>query len=244
MVHPEPQIPEATPPRHVAIIMDGNRRWARRRMLPRVEGHRRGAEAVRATVRAAAEIGIEYLTLFAFSSENWSRPQDEVSDLMGLLRVYLRRELADLHTNGVRVRIIGEQSGLDEDIIALIRNAEETTRDNRRITLVIALNYGGQAEIARAARQLAMKAARGEIDAASIDETSLEEHMYAPDVPAPALLIRTSGEQRISNFMLWQTAYSELVFDDVLWPDFDRAALERALAVFGERERRFGGQVG
>lgn len=244
MVHPEPQIPEATPPRHVAIIMDGNRRWARRRMLPRVEGHRRGAEAVRATVRAAAEIGIEYLTLFAFSSENWSRPQDEVSDLMGLLRVYLRRELADLHANGVRVRIIGEQSGLDEDIIALIRNAEETTRDNRRITLVIALNYGGQAEIARAARQLAMKAARGEIDPASIDETSLEEHMYAPDVPAPELLIRTSGEQRISNFMLWQTAYSELVFDDVLWPDFDRAALERALAVFGERERRFGGQVG
>lgn len=244
MVHPEPQIPEAAPPRHVAIIMDGNRRWARRRMLPRVEGHRRGAEAVRATVRAAAEIGIEYLTLFAFSSENWSRPQDEVSDLMGLLRVYLRRELADLHANGVRVRIIGEQSGLDEDIIALIRNAEETTRDNRRITLVIALNYGGQAEIARAARQLATKAARGEIDPASIDETSLEEHMYAPDVPAPELLIRTSGEQRISNFMLWQTAYSELVFDDVLWPDFDRAALERALAVFGERERRFGGQVG
>lgn len=244
MVHPEPQIPLAAPPRHVAIIMDGNRRWARRRLLPRVEGHRRGAEAVRATVRAAAEIGIEYLTLFAFSSENWSRPEDEITDLMGLLRVYLRRELADLHANEVRVRIIGERSGLDDDILALIRNAEDTTRNNQRITLVIALNYGGQAEIARAARQLAEKAARGEIDPASIDEAALEAHMYAPDVPAPELLIRTSGEQRISNFMLWQTAYSELVFDDVLWPDFDRSALERALAVFGERERRFGGQVG
>jgi undecaprenyl diphosphate synthase len=244
MVHPEPQFRQTPPPRHVAIIMDGNRRWARQRHLPRVEGHRRGAEAVRAAVRAAADIGIEYLTLFAFSSENWSRPQEEVSDLMGLLRIYLRRELAELHGNGVRVRIIGEQSGLDDDILALIRNAEETTRENRRITLVIALNYGGQAEIVQAARRLAEQAVRGEIDPASIDETAIENSLYAPDIPAPELLIRTSGEQRISNFMLWQTAYSELVFDDVLWPDFNREALERALAVFGERERRFGGQVG
>lgn len=244
MVHPEPQFRQPSPPRHIAIIMDGNRRWARRRHLPRVEGHRRGAEAVRATVRASAEIGIEYLTLFAFSSENWSRPQEEVSDLMGLLRIYLRRELADLHGNGVRVRVIGERSGLDEDILALIGNAEETTRDNRRITLIIALNYGGQAEIAQAARRLAESAVRGEIDPASIDEAAIEKNLYAPDIPPPELLIRTSGEQRISNFMLWQTAYSELVFDDVLWPDFDREALERALTVFGERERRFGGQVG
>lgn len=244
MVQPVPQIQQSAPPRHVAIIMDGNRRWARRRNLPRVEGHRRGAEAVRVTVRAAADIGIEYLTLFAFSSENWSRPVEEVTDLMGLLRIYLRRELAELHSNGVRIRIIGERSGLDSDIGALIQQAEETTRNNRRITLVIALNYGGQAEIARAARRLAEQAVRGEIDLASIDEAAIEEQLYAPDIPAPELLIRTSGEQRISNFMLWQTAYSELVFDDVLWPDFDRAALERALAVFGERERRFGGQIG
>jgi undecaprenyl diphosphate synthase len=244
MVHPEPQFQHPAAPRHVAIIMDGNRRWARSRNLPRIEGHRRGAEAVRTTVRAASDMGIEYLTLFAFSSENWSRPAEEVRDLMGLLRIYLRRELADLHSNGVRVRIIGERSGLADDIAALINHAEETTQDNRGITLVIALNYGGQAEIAQAARRLAERAVRGEIDPASIDEAAIENCMYAPDIPAPELLIRTSGEKRISNFMLWQTAYSELVFDDVLWPDFNRASLEQALAVFGERERRFGGQVG
>lgn len=244
MAHLAPHIADNPVPRHVAIIMDGNRRWARNRNMPRVEGHRKGAEAVRATVRAAAELGIEYLTLFAFSSENWSRPRDEVSDLMGLLRLYLRRELAELHGNGVRVRVIGERDGLDSDILALIDRAEETTRENRRINLVIALNYGGQAEIARAARMLAEKALRGEIDPAAIDEEAVSGSLYAPDIPDPELLIRTSGEQRISNFMLWQTAYSELVFDDVLWPDFDREALERALAVYCGRERRFGGQVG
>jgi len=244
MANVEPQFQDVTTPRHVAIIMDGNRRWARRRGLPRIEGHRRGAEAVRSAVRAAGELGISYLTLFAFSSENWSRPVEEVSDLMGLLRIYLRRELADLHANGVRVRVIGDRNGLDDDILALIGKAEETTRDNDRITLVIALNYGGQAEIAQAARRLAEMAVRGEIKPSDIDEVAIESQLYAPDIPAPELLIRTSGEQRLSNFMLWQAAYSEFVFDDVLWPDFDRAAFEKALSVFCGRERRFGGQVG
>ena len=244
MANPEPQF-EGTPvPRHVAIIMDGNRRWARQRNLPRLEGHRRGAEAVRATVRAAGELGIEYLTLFAFSSENWSRPPQEVSDLMGLLRLYLRRELAELHSNDVRVRVIGERDELDDDIRGLIEQAEETTRNNGRITLVIALNYGGQAEIAHAARELARRVARGEMKPDDIDETAVWSCLYAPDIPEPELLIRTSGEQRVSNFMLWQTAYSEFVFDDVLWPDFNREALERAVADYCGRERRFGGQVG
>lgn len=244
MAHLAPHIADTPVPQHVAIIMDGNRRWARSRNMPRVEGHRRGAEAVRATVRAAAELGIGYLTLFAFSSENWSRPRDEVSDLMGLLRLYLRRELAELHGNGVRVRVIGQREGLDSDILALIDRAQETTRENQRLNLIIALNYGGQAEIAHAARVLAERAVRGEIDPAGIDEDAVASCLYAPDIPDPELLIRTSGEQRISNFMLWQTAYSELVFDDVLWPDFDREALERALTVYCGRERRFGGQVG
>ncbi|WP_416896636.1 MAG: isoprenyl transferase [Minwuia sp.] len=244
MANPEPQFGGAPVPRHVAIIMDGNRRWARGRNLPRLEGHRRGAEAVRNTVRAAAEMGIEYLTLFAFSSENWSRPQQEVRDLMGLLRLYLRRELAELHANGVRVRIIGERDELDPDICGLIERAEETTRNNGRVTLIIALNYGGQAEIARAARELAQRVARGELKVEDIDEAAVWSCLYAPDVPEPELLIRTSGEQRLSNFMLWQTAYTEFVFDDVLWPDFDRAALERAVATYCGRERRFGGQVG
>ncbi|WP_417515189.1 isoprenyl transferase [Minwuia sp.] len=244
MAHAEPQQQSAAPPRHVAIIMDGNRRWARQRNMPRVEGHRRGAEAVRATVKAAGELGIEYLTLFAFSSENWNRPLQEVDDLMGLLRLYLRRELAELHGNGVRVRVIGERDGLADDIRALIQQAETTTRDNRRITLIIALNYGGQAEIASAARRLAARALAGEIKVEDIDEDAISDHLYAPDIPVPELLLRTSGEQRLSNFMLWQCAYSELVFDDVLWPDFDGRNLEKAIATFCGRERRFGGQVG
>lgn len=232
------------PPRHVAIIMDGNRRWAKARNLPRVEGHRRGAEAVRATVRAAADLGIGYLTLFAFSSENWRRPLAEVDDLMGLLRLYLRREIAELHRNDVRVRIIGEREGLAQDLQALIEQAEETTQGNGGLQLILALNYGGQAEIVRGARQLAQRAAAGEIAPEDIDENMLRACFYAPDVPDPELVIRTSGEQRLSNFLLWQSAYAELVFDDVLWPDFDRHALERAIAAFCGRERRFGGQFG
>ncbi|PJK29573.1 di-trans,poly-cis-decaprenylcistransferase [Minwuia thermotolerans] len=244
MANPEPRMESALPPRHVAIIMDGNRRWAKARGLPRLEGHRRGAEAVRATVRAAAEIGIEYLTLFAFSSENWRRPAEEVDDLMGLLRHYLRRELAELHRNDVRVRVVGDREGLARDIQALIQQAEETTRGNTRLDLIIAVNYGGQAEIVHAARRLAGQASRGEISAEDIDEDMIRAGLYAPDVPDPELLIRTSGEQRLSNFLLWQAAYAELVFDDVLWPDFDREALERALATYGCRDRRFGGHIG
>ena len=199
---------------------------------------------MRATVRAAAEIGIEYLTLFAFSSENWRRPAEEVDDLMGLLRHYLRRELAELHRNDVRVRVVGDREGLARDIQALIQQAEETTRGNTRLDLIIAVNYGGQAEIVHAARRLAGQAARGEISAEDIDEDMIRAGLYAPDVPDPELLIRTSGEQRLSNFLLWQAAYAELVFDDVLWPDFDREALERALATYGCRDRRFGGHIG
>ncbi len=244
MANLEPQISGPVPPRHVAIIMDGNRRWAQQRNLPRLEGHRRGAEAVRATVRAAANLGIEFLTVFAFSTENWRRPVEEVNDLMGLLRLYLQRELAELHANGVRVRILGDRAGLADDILGLIDNAENSTRNNTRLNLVIALNYGGQQELARAARRLAEKAARGDIAPGDIDERMVAEELYDPTIPDPELLIRTSGEQRISNFMLWQAAYTELVFDDILWPDFDQKALERALTIFSGRERRFGGQVG
>ncbi len=241
---PELQTEPANVPRHVAIIMDGNGRWATARGLPRVAGHRKGADAVRATVRAAREIGISYLTLFAFSSENWRRPKDEVVDLMDLLKLYLRREIADLHRNGVRVRFIGDRDGLSDDICALMDKATQTTRDNTALTLIIALNYGGQGEIVRAAQQIAERAAAGTLDPASIDEDRFAQYLDNPDVPAPDLLIRTSGEQRLSNFMLWQAAYAELVFDDTLWPDFGHAELQRAVGVFGQRERRFGGRSG
>lgn len=244
MANPEPRLEAVPPPRHVAIIMDGNRRWAKARNLPRFEGHRRGAEAVRATVRAAAELGVGYLTLFAFSSENWRRPADEVDDLMGLLRIYLRRELAELHRNNVRVRIIGERERLAPDIQALIEQAEEMTRSNAGLHLVIAVNYGGQTEILHAARTLAARAAAGDIRPEDIDEAMFRSCLYAPDVPEPELIIRTSGEQRLSNFLLWQAAYAELVFDDLLWPDFGREALERAISAYCGRERRFGGRIG
>lgn len=241
---PEPQTEPAIVPRHVAIIMDGNGRWAAGRGLPRVAGHRKGADAVRATVKAARDLGIPYLTLFAFSSENWRRPKDEVLDLMELLKLYLRREIADLHRNGVRLRFIGDRKGLSDDICALMDKAAETTQGNTALTLIIALNYGGQGEIVRAARQIAVAAAAGTLDPASIDEDGFAQHLDNPDVPAPDLLIRTSGEQRLSNFMLWQSAYSELVFDDTLWPDFGYAELQRAVSEFGQRERRFGGRSG
>ncbi|MDF1720435.1 MAG: isoprenyl transferase [Minwuia sp.] len=244
MSSPEPQTETANVPRHVAIIMDGNGRWAAARGLPRVAGHRKGADAVRATVRAARELGIPYLTLFAFSSENWRRPKDEVMDLMELLKLYLRREIADLHRNGVRVRFIGDRHGLSDDICALMDRAAETTIGDTDLTLIIALNYGGQGEIVRAARQIAEDAAAGKLDPSTIDEACFAQRLDNPDVPAPDLLIRTSGEQRLSNFLLWQCAYSELVFDDTLWPDFGHAELQRAIDLFGERERRFGGRSG
>ena len=244
MSNPDPLTASASLPRHVAIIMDGNGRWAKARGLPHVAGHRKGADAVRATVKAARELGLPYLTLFAFSSENWRRPADEVRDLMSLLKLYLRREIADLHRNGIRVRFIGDRNGLSDDICALMDQAEETTRGNVALTLVIALNYGGQAEIVRAAQRLAEEAAAGRLDPAEIDENSFARHMDLPDVPPPDLLIRTSGEQRLSNFLLWQAAYAELLFDETLWPDFGLDQLQQAIETFGQRERRFGGRSG
>ncbi len=228
-------------PRHVGIIMDGNGRWAAARSLPRFEGHRRGVEAVRRAVRAAGDLGISYLTLYAFSSENWSRPPQEVDDLMGLLKRFIRLDLADLHKQNVRVRIIGSRDNLATDLKALLQEAEEVTHDNTGLTLVIAFNYGGRQEIAEAAKKLAVRAARGEIDPQTIDAAMLGDHLYTADIPDPDLNIRTSGVQRLSNFLTWQAAYAELVFLPLHWPDFDRPALEDALLQYGARERRFGG---
>ena len=230
-------------PLHVAIIMDGNGRWAAARGLPRVEGHRRGVEALRQVVQAAHELGIAYLTIFSFSSENWSRPPSEIGDLFGLLRRFIRHDLASLHRDGVRVRVIGERSGLEGDICALLNEAEELTRNNTRLTLVVAFNYGSRQEMARAAQRLAHEVAAGRLDPASIDADALGKHLDAPDIPDPDLIIRTSGEQRLSNFLMWQAAYSELVFVPLHWPDFDKAALQSAIAEYARRERRFGGLV-
>lgn len=232
--------PPGAPPRHVAIIMDGNGRWAARAGLPRVAGHKRGADAARRAVVAAAELGVPYLTLFGFSSENWKRPAGEVDELMGLLRHYLRGEIAELHKNGVRLTVIGDRARLSPDIVKLIENAEATTAANTRLNLTIALSYGGRAEIAAAARALAAAVARGETTLEEIDETGFARHLYTADMPDPDLVIRTSGEQRISNFLLWQSAYAELIFTETLWPDFDKAEFERALAEFQRRERRYG----
>ena len=231
------------PPRHVAIIMDGNGRWAAQRGLPRGEGHRRGVEALRVTVRAAGDLGINYLTIFSFSSENWSRPAAEIRELMGLLRRFIRHDLADLHRNNVRVRIIGERNGLDPEIGRLLEEAEELTRNNGGLVLVVAFNYGARQEIARAARRAAEAVAAGRLQAETINADTFAQFLDAPDVPEPDLIIRTSGEQRLSNFLLWQAAYSELVFLPIYWPDFDRGALENAVLEFRRRERRFGGLV-
>ena len=228
-------------PQHVAIIMDGNGRWAAARGLPRVEGHRRGVEALRKTVRAAGEMGIRCLTIFSFSSENWQRPASEVRDLMGLLRLFIRKDLAELHGNGVRVRVIGERASLDPDIRRLLEEAEELTRANTNLLLVVAFNYGARDEIARAVQRIAADVASGAVRPDAITEEMIGQHLDAPDIADPDLIIRTSGEQRLSNFLLWQAAYSELVFTPVYWPDFDRAALEAAIEEYRRRERRFGG---
>jgi undecaprenyl diphosphate synthase len=230
-------------PRHVAIIMDGNGRWAAARGLPRGEGHRRGVEALRRTVRAAGDLGIGVLTIYSFSAENWSRPAAEIRELMGLLRRFIRHDLAELHGNNVRVRIIGERESLDPDIGRLIAEAEELTRGNDGLTLVVAFNYGARQEIARAARQVAIEVAEGRLAVGDVSAEKLAEFLDAPDLPDPDLIIRTSGEQRLSNFLLWQAAYSELVFVPVYWPDFDRAALKNAILEYHQRERRFGGLV-
>ncbi|MGH6664016.1 MAG: isoprenyl transferase [Pseudolabrys sp.] len=236
-----PQFEEA--PRHVAIIMDGNGRWAAARGLPRGEGHRRGVEALRRTIRAAGEIGIKFITIFSFSSENWSRPANEIGELMGLLRRFVRNDLAELHKSNVRVRVIGERNGLDPDIGRLLVEAEELTKNNDGLVLAVAFNYGSRQEITRAAQHIAEDVARGQIKPSDVTMEMLGGFLDAPDIPDPDLIIRTSGEQRLSNFLLWQAAYSELVFVPTYWPDFDRATLEAAIREYQQRERRFGGLV-
>ncbi len=237
---PAPQRAAASSPRHVGIIMDGNGRWATSRGFPRVEGHRRGVEALRRTIRIAGEYRISFVTIYAFSAENWRRPAQEVSYLLGLLRRFIRNDLAELHASGVRVRVIGSRENVPPDIISLITDAEEMTKANTNMTLVVAFNYGSRQEIADAARKLAQQAVRGEIDPAAIDPAMIGANLYAPDIPDPDLIIRTSGEQRLSNFLMWQAAYAEFVFLPIHWPDFDRAAFDTALAEFAARDRRFG----
>jgi undecaprenyl diphosphate synthase len=234
----------AAVPRHVAIIMDGNGRWAKARGLPRTAGHRRGVETVREVVRGAGELGIAYLTLFGFSTENWKRPAAEVDFLMGLLRHYMRSELETLAKEGARLRVIGDRDGLPRDIAVMIGEAEARTRANARINVTIALNYGGRADIVRAAQRLAERAAAGELAPDTIDETALTRELLTAEIPDPDLLIRTSGEQRISNFLLWQSAYAEMLFVDTLWPDFGKAQLAAAVAEYSRRERRYGAVAG
>lgn len=228
-------------PAHIAIIMDGNGRWAHARGLPRTAGHRSGVEALRRTVRAAGEQGISWLTVYAFSSENWSRPKSEISDLMGLLRLFLRRDLAELHQNGVRVRVIGGREGLEPDIAALLTEAENLTAANTNMNLVVAFNYGARDEILRAARALAAEAKAGGLDPAAIHAEDFEARLDTAGIPDPDLIIRTSGEQRLSNFLLWQAAYAEFVFLPCHWPDFGADDLAAAIGQFQERDRRFGG---
>ena len=230
-------------PRHVAVIMDGNGRWATQRSLPRTEGHRHGVDAVRRLVRAAIESGTEFLTVFSFSSENWRRPKAEISYLFSLLRRFIRQDVAELHSAGVRIRVIGERDGLDTDIVEMIEECEKITALNSRLNLVVAFNYGGRTEIARTARAIAEKVALGEMTPDQVDEACFAAHMYVPDVPEPDMLIRTSGEKRISNYLLWQMAYTELVFVDEHWPDFDAKIYRQALAEYSLRQRRYGGCV-
>lgn len=229
-------------PRHVAIIMDGNGRWAERKSLPRVAGHRAGAEAVRKTLRAAAEAGVEVLTLYAFSSENWRRSKEEVNDLTGLMRFYLERELATLEKEGVRLKLIGEPEAFGHDLAAKLGKAVERTATNDRLTLVIALNYGSRAEITAAARGLADRVQSGELKSSEVTEEAIDNALQTREYPELDLLIRTSGEKRLSNFLLWQAAYAELLFVDTLWPDFDEEEFGKALEAYGARQRRFGGR--
>ena len=233
----------AAVPRHVAIIMDGNGRWAARRALPRVIGHRQGIEAARRVVTAASELGIAYLTLYGFSSENWRRPVQEVADLMGLLRTYLRSDLADLHPNNIRLRVIGERETLASDLVSMIEEGEALTAKNTKLNLNIAFNYGGRNEIVAVAQRMARDVAAGRLDPSQITAAEIESRLETVGIPDPDLLIRTSGEQRISNFLLWQAAYAELVFPDILWPDFTKKDLAQAIDVYAQRERRFGARL-
>ena len=228
-------------PEHVAIIMDGNGRWAAQRGLPRVEGHRKGMQAFRRTVEAADKLGIRYLTVYSFSSENWSRPQSEVSELMSLLKYFINSDLNALHKKNVRIRIIGEREPLTEDIRTLLEKAESRTKDNTGLTLIVAFNYGGRQEITQAVRSIAGKVLNQDIQLSDINEHLISENLNTHGIPDPDLLIRTSGEQRISNFLIWQLSYTEYVFVPDYWPDFTAETLEKALIEYSERERRFGG---
>jgi undecaprenyl diphosphate synthase len=226
---------------HVAIIMDGNGRWAKRRGLPRTFGHREGVKALKRTVEAAADCGVRVLTVFGFSTENWRRPVAEVSELMGLLKSYVESDLARLEREGVRVRVLGRRSGLRPDILEIIDRAERRTAHNDRFLLQVAFNYGGQADLVDAARQFAERVERGEARAQDLDEALFEAQLSTAGTRAPDLIVRTSGERRISNFLLWECAYAELVFQDVLWPDYGREHLASAISEFQSRERRYGG---
>jgi undecaprenyl diphosphate synthase len=247
---PAPHAPAAAadgavaPPSHVAIIMDGNGRWAASRRLPKIAGHREGARAVRRTIEAAINSGVAWLTIYAFSSENWRRPTGEVLDLTGLLRHYLKSEIAELKANGVRLRVIGDRARFDPDIQRDLAAAERDTSANTRLNLTVALSYGARAEIAAAARAMADAARAGRLDPALIDEDAFAGYLATAGMPDPDLVVRTSGEQRMSNFLLWQAAYAELVFLDVLWPDFGPEHFAAALAAYGRRERRFGARPG
>lgn len=247
MSEPKPSSPNAdvatlrSPPKHVAIIMDGNGRWAKARGLPRALGHKEGVEALRRAVEASRELGLTHLSVYAFSTENWNRPQQEIDALFDLLRVFVRRDLARLHKDGVRVRIIGSRQGLSEDILELIDEAIETTKDNTRLTLNIAFNYGGRSEIVAAMREIAVGVQQGRIQPEQIDEAMVSRMIWTAESPEPDLVIRTSGELRLSNFLLWSGAYAELMFLDLWWPDFTKESLEKAIDAFRRRDRRFGG---
>ncbi len=232
---------ESVGPRHVGIIMDGNGRWAKARRLPRIAGHKSGVEAVRKVVEAAPDLGVEVLTLYAFSSENWKRPEDEVGYLMGLLKQYLLSEIAELDRNGVRLSFIGDYSRLSPDILALLEGAKMRTAGNRKLRLVIALNYGSQDEITRAVRSIARDVAAGRMAPDDVTPADITARLDTAELPQLDLVIRTSGEQRLSNFLMWQAAYAELVFTEQYWPDFDGESLRRAVEAFGARERRYGG---
>lgn len=227
---------------HVAIIMDGNGRWAAERGLPRVEGHRQGVETVRRIVEASMELGITHLTLFSFSSENWSRPEQEIYDLFGLLRRFVRRDLAELHKNGVKIRVVGSRNGLEDDILRMLDDAVELTKDNTALNLTIAFNYGGRDEIARAAQRIAEDAKDGILVPEDVTQDRFASYLDTAGLPDPDLLIRTSGELRLSNFLLWQLAYAEFVFVDVYWPDFTKELFEAAISEYQRRNRRFGGR--
>lgn len=231
---------EQEAPKHVAIIMDGNRRWAKKRAMPTALGHKKGAEAVEGVVRAAGELGVKYLTLYAFSTENWNRSEEEVSTLMGLLREYLKKDLEEIQKQNVRIKFIGERNMLDQEIISSMSRIENNTKDNTALTLCIAISYGSRQEIISAVKKLVNLGKNGDILVSDIDEKTISDMLYTHDIPDPDLIIRTSGEKRVSNYLLWQIAYAEFYFSDVLWPDFNKKHLAEIIKDYNTRERRYG----